>query len=354
MPLKPEPRDRLGTNAEIAFVLALRGRWADTLYPALNRQYHVACARDEPTSNQASRGVLHSLPAYPWFAFLERASQKLLWRAVRSAVADSEELDGSIKQELIDIELDPELELPSWYTDHEIHLQPGGVWSSKSSALEYELGAKLVMLGQNDDYGFHRLFVETAIPNRSYRSIVDLGCGFGKSTWPLKLAFPAAKITGVDLSAPCLELASRRSAARGIGIRYRQSNAADTGLEPGTFDLVTSTMLVHELPIPEIERVLRESYRLLAPGGLLRFLDFQRTGDPVRDLAMTEHGDRNNEPYLPQMMDADLVEMATRAGFREVGWVAFDERGAGRLENLTWPPRPEWHFPWAVLEGAKP
>jgi hypothetical protein len=35
-------------------------------------------------------------------------------------------------------------------------------------------------------------------------------------------------------------------------------------------------------------------------------------------------------------------------------WVAFDERGAGRLDGKTWPKRPEWHFPWAVLEAEKP
>jgi SAM-dependent methyltransferase len=113
-------------------------------------------------------------------------------------------------------------------------------------------------------------------------------------------------------------------------------------------------MLVHELPVAEIDRLFAEAARVLAPGGVLRFLDFQRTGDACRDFAMVEHGRRNNEPFMPPMMAADLPAMAQRAGLANARWVAFDERGAGRLDPLAWPARAEWHFPWAVLEAEKP
>jgi ubiquinone/menaquinone biosynthesis C-methylase UbiE len=252
------------------------------------------------------------------------------------------------------LELDPQLKLPGWYTDWDIHLQPGGIWSSRAASRVYELGAKLVMLGDNDDYKFHRLFVETAIPQRDYRRIVDLGCGFGKSTWPLKKAYPAAQVIGVDLAAPCLTLAVERSNARSLAIRFRQADAANTGLESGAAELVTATMLIHELPLDHLQATFREAARLLAPGGLLRILDFQFTGDAVRDLAMREHGARNNEPFMPPMMAADTAAMAEAAGLRHARWTAFDEREVGRLETLAWPKRAEWHFPWAVLEAEKP
>jgi hypothetical protein len=73
----------------------------------------------------------------------------------------------------------------------------------------------------------------------------------------------------------------------------------------------------------------------------------------MRDLAMREHGARNNEPFMPAMMAADTAAMAESAGFREVRWTAFDEREKGRLPTLAWPRRPEWHFPWAVLAAEK-
>jgi ubiquinone/menaquinone biosynthesis C-methylase UbiE len=339
-------------QAALDFVLTLRRRWADRIYPHLRGE--LEAAGEPPRDAAAFAARVHALPSYAWFAWLERGSQKMLWRAVSDAVAHAGNATAArVADGPAALSLDPSVELPRYYTDWDIHLQPGGVWSRDEAALVYELGAKLVMLGENDDYRFHRLFVETALPPRSYRRIVDLGCGFGKSTWPLKKAHPEAEVIGVDLAAPCLRLGAQRANAQGLAIQFRQANAFATGLAPGCADLVTSTMLLHEVPADQLPKLLAESARLLAPGGVLRFLDFQRTGDAFRDLAMSEHGARNNEPFMGPMMAADVRGMAERAGLLHARWTAFDERAAGRLERLAWPARAEWHFPWAVLEAEK-
>lgn len=343
----------LDDRAALDFALTLRRRWADTLYPRLCAEYD-ATASAAPAPDMVELRV-HALPSYRGFAWLERGAQKMLWRAAIDALgttgADDSSTVGATGSSTL--ELDDELELPRWYTDWDIHVQPGGVWPNAAAARVYEIGAKLVMLGDNDDYKFHHLFVETAIPQRSYRRIIDLGCGFGKSTWPLKKAYPNAQVIGIDLAASCLRLALERSNAQGLAICFRQADASSSGLEPARADLVTATMLIHELPLDVLAATFREAARLSAPGGLLRILDFQFTGDPVRDLAMREHGARNNEPYMPPMMAADTVRMAEAAGFRNACWTAFDERAAGRLPSLTWPKRAEWHFPWAILEAEK-
>ncbi|MFI0371885.1 class I SAM-dependent methyltransferase [Actinomadura sp. 1N219] len=328
-------------QARVEFALALRRQWAGTLYPAL-----VGQAGADP-----DRAAVHAAPVYPWFAWLERSAQKMLWRAVEDAV-DAADAEDDLPASAPGLELNPGLRLPAWYTDVDIHIQPGGIWRADRDALVYEAGAKLVMLGENDDYAFHTLFTDTAVPDRPYERIVDLGCGFGKSTRPFKRRWPDAEVIGVDLSAPVLRLAAHRTA--GLGIRYVQADAADTGLPAGSADLVTATMLVHELPPPVVAGVLAEAARVLAPGGVLRVLDFHPTGDAVRDLALVEHGDRNNEPYLPMLFDTDCLALCADAGLADARWVAFDERGAGRLETTRWPDRAEWHFPWAVLEARKP
>jgi ubiquinone/menaquinone biosynthesis C-methylase UbiE len=335
----------LEEQAALDFVLTLRRRWADTLYPHVAEAFEAA-GEERRNDPHAVADVAHALPAYAWFGWMERGAQKMLWRASQDAVA----ADGTPDAPAADR---PPFDLPAWYTDWDIHLQPGGVWSDAKAARVYELGAKLVMLGENDDYLFHRLFVDTAVPRRDYGRIVDLGCGFGKSTWPFKAAFPDAEVIGVDLAAPCLDLAGQRAAEKGLEVRFQQADALDTGLPSASADLVTSTMFLHEIPIERMERVFEEAARLLRPGGLVRFLDFQFTGDPLRDLTIVEHGERNNEPFMPPMMSADLIAMAEAAGLKNPRWRAFDERGAGLLQTLSWPKRREWHFPWAVLEAEK-
>jgi ubiquinone/menaquinone biosynthesis C-methylase UbiE len=321
------------------------------VYPHLREAFDAA-GGDPSRPAEDLAPCVRALPAYGWFAWLERGSQKMLWRAVEAAVG-VEAAKGPVPEGPSRLELAPDLELPDWYTDWDIHLQPGGVWSSNAAARVYELGAKLVMMGANDDYRFHHLFTETALPDAPYRRILDLGCGFGKSTWPLKQRFRAADVIGVDLAAPCLQLAVERSNARGLEILYRQADAADTGLPSQSFDLVVSTMLIHELPPEVLPRLFHEAARLLRPGGRLAFLDFHKTGDGFRDFAMAEHSVRNNEPFMAPMMEADLLTLAKEAGFKSVAWTAFDERAEGDLGDRPRPRRPEWHFPWAVLHGER-
>jgi len=350
-----EPSLTLDERGDIDFVLTLRRRWADRLYPALRREYEAAAGDTPPADRKAATPVIHDLPRYRWFAWLERGAQKQMWRAVSDAVADwpAIETPAAPKGSL---ELDPAFTAPDWYTDWDIHVQPGGIWRADHNAQVYALGAKLVMMGENDDYGFHRLFTRDCLAGFETppRRVIDLGCGFGKSTWPFRQALPEAEVIGVDLAAPCLRLAHAKSEALGLAVRYIQADACATGLEARSADLVTATMVIHELPQPALKAFFAEAARLLAPGGRLLVLDFQFTGDPFRDLAMLEHGARNNEPFMPGMMAADTAGMAREAGFAAARWVAFDERGGGRQESLAWPRRAEWHFPWALLEAEMP
>ena len=344
----------LSDQANVDFVLALRRKWASDLYPKLRLEYEREFGDPSAGKPDDIADKVHGLPLYPWFAWLERGSQKMLWRATQDAILNAHDAPGPEISGRSRVELDPNLVFPDWYTDWDIHLQPGGVWATQNSAQVYELGAKLVMLGKNDDYGFHHLFVDTGLPKRAYRRIVDLGCGFGKSTWPLKAKFPDADVIGIDFSAPCLELAAAKANQRQLDIIFRQADAAATGLADGSVDLVTSTMLIHEVPIDHLARIFEEAMRVLSNGGQISFLDFQFTGDAFRDLAMIEHGARNNEPFMPPMMRADLPALAERAGLKNISWTAFDERAAGKLSQKAWPQRTEWHFPWAIFSAEKP
>jgi ubiquinone/menaquinone biosynthesis C-methylase UbiE len=232
-------------------------------------------------------------------------------------------------------------------------MQPGSFYFNDLSGYIYQFGARIVMLRDNDGYKFHKLFASTALPDLPNDArVVDVACGFGKSTRPLVSRYPGAEIIGVDLAAPGLKLAHAEAEAEGLPIHFRQEDGRKVGLPNGSVDLVTGTMILHEMPQAAIVEVIEEAVRLLKPGGEIRFLEFQPTGDPVRDATVYEHAERNNEPYFRALFATNLIEVCQNLGLKNVKWVPFDERSEG-LRPAGWPERSDWHFPWSVLQATK-
>jgi ubiquinone/menaquinone biosynthesis C-methylase UbiE len=347
----------LDERSAIDFVVALRKRWADTLYPALRAEFDEA--GHQPHDAAEAGAALRSMSLYPWFSHIERSQQKMMWRTCSAAVAArraklTEQLLGDDAPSVGRLTLDPRLPLPAWYTRYDIHIQPGGFTGSDLSSYVYEIGARVVMLRDNDDYKFHRLFTDTALPEIPQAGrVLDVGCGFGKSTRPLVKKYPDAEVIGIDLAAPCIKLAHREAEEVGVPIHFKQEDATATTLEGDSCDVVTGTMVLHEMPAEVIRQTISEAARVLRPGGSLRFLEFQPTGDVVRDATIYEHSERDNEPYLRDLLDSDLEAMCVQAGLDEVAWLPFDEREKGLLPSAG-SPRPEWHFPWHVLTARKP
>ncbi len=351
-----EDRLTLDERSTVDFILGLRKRWSEAVYPTLVEEFaETGTPTDAPEQVEQA---LHRLPSYPWFSHLERVQQKMLWRAAGDAVVSRRadlvgDLDAVPASGVGSLTLDEHLELPQWYTDHDIHIQPGSFFSDDLSAYVYEFGARIVMLRDNDGYKFHSLFAQTALPTKPRATrVLDIGCGFGKSTRPLVARYPGAEIIGMDLAAPGLRLAHAEAEDAGLPISYVQGDGRRTGLETGSCDVVTGTMVLHEMPSEAIVETLREAARLLKPGGELHFLEFMMTGDPFRDATIIEHAERNNEPFFRALFATDTAAVCAEAGLVDVQWRPFDERNLG-VASQGWGERREWHFPWAVLSARK-
>ena len=90
-----------------------------------------------------------------------------------------------------------------------------------------------------------------------------------------------------------------KAALTSRGIDYRAPcDARQTGLEPGCIDAITSTSTLEHVPAEEIVAILRESRRILRPGGMLSFeIDYSDH---------YSHGDRSIGPYnFLQFSDAE-------------------------------------------------
>ena len=101
--------------------------------------------------------------------------------------------------------------------------------------------------------------------------VVDIGCGTGKSTRDLARRAHGGTVLGVDLSAPMLELARRRSEAEGLGnVTYVQADAQVHPFPQDRFDMAISCFgaMFFSDPVAAFANIGRG----LRPGGRLVLL----------------------------------------------------------------------------------
>lgn len=147
--------------------------------------------------------------------------------------------------------------------------------------------------------------------------IVDLGCSTGLSTHALQATYPQAQITGVELSDYFLTVAQyQTSVTSGRTPQWLHGAAEHTGLGDQSVDLVSASLLFHELPTSAALEVIDEAYRMLKPGGHFAIMEMNPQSEVYRKLpAYVLTLLKSTEPYLDQYFALDLPQALMDAGF---------------------------------------
>lgn len=170
-----------------------------------------------------------------------------------------------------------------------------------------------------DIFGQRRMIL-SVLPRKDYARIFEIGTSSGHYTLQIAAEFPQAEIWGCDVSLRMLEQAQRAANERGLKWRLLVGAGEDTGLPDASVDLVTSYIVLHEIPAEAVRAQLREAFRLLRPGGDVLFSDVTRypalKKSGVRWAEYTAvHG---GEPFWRESASLDLAEAAKEAGFTQV------------------------------------
>ena len=225
---------------------------------------------------------------------------------------------------------DDSVKIPRYVSAVDHHCMPGSYHTELfpgdvSAAANYDSGLFATtggMLGRYSDGAGQAVarWVRRSMPDFKPRRILEIGVTLGHSLLPIAQAYPEAEVVAVDVGRPVLRYAAARARSLGVtNIRFVQADGADLSrFADGTFDWVQTTMFLHELSHASLGGVMREGFRVLAPGGVMLHVE-QPQYD--RDMPLLEQALRdwdafyNNEPFWSAMHELDLDGFLVKAGF---------------------------------------
>lgn len=101
--------------------------------------------------------------------------------------------------------------------------------------------------------------------------ILDVGCGAGWSSISLARGYPSARVLGVDIDQPSVDLASANAREAGVSDRVRFECQDAASLPEASSDIAFAFECIHDMPRPV--EVLSAIRRALVPGGSVIVMD---------------------------------------------------------------------------------
>ncbi len=151
-------------------------------------------------------------------------------------------------------------------------------------------------------------------------SIADIGCGTGTLLALISQTARPAVLIGIDPDQAILERARRKVAKVGAQVDFRVGYARDAAalLDRRRINKIVSSLVLHQVPVPEKRAGLAAMRAALVPGGELHVADYglQRTVLMRKLFRIVGAGDgyENTEPNAQGV----LPELMKEVGFRRV------------------------------------
>ena len=334
-----QPKPNHDESVRQDFVTDLRAYLTDEIYTLITPHYEKKIEPQflqshdrKPKDKSEVKSLMLNDKGYQSWSLLQRLSQQMMFTSVIDTVERNLEtmIDNLDKHQAIGrLEIDESLEIPRYLTAYDIHQQPGGYHSEMiekdiSPGAVYDISLPIYSrnaMGEENDLLAQAIihYIDKNIGTLQPKEILDMGCGIGNSTLPFSKKYPNSKVVGVDVALPCLRYAHARANALGVEADFSQQNVEKTKYDSESFDLVTSTLLLHETSHDAVPKIIQECFRLLKPGGWMIHLDVypfhKKEEEPLYDFLKDWEVTNNNENFSGALRKMNIKKIIEDAGF---------------------------------------
>lgn len=147
-------------------------------------------------------------------------------------------------------------------------------------------------------------------------TIIDIGCGTGSFALLVRQHSPEAQVIGIDPDTEALRIAAAKAEAAGIRVELRQGFADD--LPEGAADAIVSSLVFHQVALPEKQRMLAAMRTALRPGGRLLVADYLRQTGLMRLLFRATIQRLDGVADTQPNADGILPDLIRCAGFTDI------------------------------------
>ena len=167
--------------------------------------------------------------------------------------------------------------------------------------------AMSVSHSKTTDWGLQQVTVAASA------TVLDNGCGGGRTVSKLASLAPVGKVVGLDYSAASVAVARQKNAQEIAAgrVEIEQGSVSALPFPDGTFDVVTAVETHYCWP--DLPASVREVLRVLKPGGVFILIAETYNGGPLRLL----YGIIMPLLRAAFLTDAEHRELLTQAGFSE-------------------------------------
>ncbi len=330
--------------ARQSFVSELRSHILNDMAAAMRRSYEQNVLPEferahgrAPATQDEVHDAMRDDSYFKFYSSIRYNAQEMVWRSVMPSVerslpqieANIRSLSGKTGGKL---SLDPDLPIPENVDGLPVHLMPGGYAPSAAPAAGaiYDNGLAVFaagFMGRNlDDIGLSMsAYVKFRYPDFKPQRILDCGATVGHNTVAWAATFPDSEVHAIDVSASVLTYGHGRAESLGHRVQFTQMDATDLDYPDGHFDVVFSSMFLHELSLRDIQKFFREAHRVLRPGGMLINMELppNRELTPYDQFYLDWDSYYNMEPYYRTFRDQNPEDLVEAGGFARSDYFQF-------------------------------